>query len=1058
MNHIQTQGYGSPSEWHFLSIWNQLKSSLGEWFYQRFISEPAGIGNRHRYIQHLIDYHCTFRGLSPPTDIRLILSDVFVEPDVQPSTTAEVTHRRALLAQRAQANPSIWDYLATHQTLLIVGPPGSGKTTLLAHMALTLSKQNVNRRATEGLPILIKLRDHNHIINKTSTYTLAEATRRTLRANQMSEVPPANWFAKELEKGQCVVMFDGLDEVSHQPRVVAWLKQQLDLYPSNQFVVTSRYTEHAGFEHLTRLSLQPFTDEQIQEFIKNWYLTSQLAISDNEWHAQMQAQLGSESLIQLISDLNLKHLARNPLLLTIMSTLHHHEWQEHDHRFAEPIALPTTQIGLYSAFCTLLLKESGREFGLTAAQIQRLLQTLAYHMMSDKKSIIQGADAHKVLYVPLDLECRNPQVREFLQTIAEYSGLLEENKGYSFINRTFQEYFAAMHVQQKWLAPELVNFVYLNDPWWYETIHLYGACFDTTSVIATCLSHTPLTRSMLRLIARYTEGLYQVEPQVMARLDKKLQTQIESPDIDATERALIANILLSFHLRQLVPVDQQLSVANTLVTNAHYHLFFDEQAQNDVSLVQPAEWYEGMYPADEALNPVTGVPFTDALRFCQWLSERSQTACHYRLPYAGEFSRLLSDTSYWSYCQSAQLYKLENEKPLDFSLDLLGNKLYMTMVRDLCQYGELAHERALLLILDLDEIQTQHDAVALASQFVHDRAHKCVLDHSGQQMMVKKPLTGEDAHFVAKFITERLISVLRQKPGFRINKSHATNSYSTTLAEAYFELYERLTQYQEGDHAQGGIRLVASHSVASTSTTTLSEHQANHYHFVVHPSKEEARQEDEAKRAHLPLPAAQTTAIELVDEAKHGKFARRHDPQRVIQKKICLLGDMGVGKTSLMRRFVTGYFDERYLSTVGVNISRKTLIRPNNTMNMLLWEIEGADGLKKKHLNFLRGVSGAIIVCDLSRHHTLLTLERYTKQLRELNPSAAIVLVANKADLPIQRVISDDELHAIAHKLNAPYLLASAKTDTQVNEAFSLLADQIELQKSIKREKVAIAV
>jgi len=1055
MNQIQTQGYRSPSEWHFLSIWNQLKSSLGEWFYERLISEPAAIDYRHRYIQHLIDYHCSFRGLSPPTDMRLILPDVFVEPHVQPSATAQVGHLRGLSAQSAQANPSIWHYLATHQTLLIVGPPGSGKTTLLAHMALTLSKQNVNRHATERLPILIKLRDQNHIINKTSTYTLAEATRRTLRANQMSEVPPASWFAKQLEKGQCVVMFDGLDEVSHQPRVIAWVKQQLDLYPSHQFVVTSRYTEHAGFEHLTRLSIQPFTDEQIQHFIKKLYLTCQLAISDNEWHARMQAQLGSESLIQLISDLNLKHLARNPLLLTIMSTLHHHEWQEHDHRFAEPIALPTTQIGLYSAFCTLLLKESGREFGLTPAQTQRVLQTLAYHMMTYKKSVIQGASAHKVLYVPLDVECRNPQVREFLQTVAEYSGLLEENKGYSFISRTFQEYFAAMHVQQKWLAPELVNSVYLNDPWWHETIHLYGACFDTTSVIATCLSHTPLTLSMLRLIARYTEGLYQVEPEVMARLEKRLHKEIESPDLDPTRRALLSNILLSFHLKQLVPVDQQISVANTLVTNAHYHLFFDEQAQHDASLVQPAEWYEGIYPADEALNPVTGVPFTDALRFCQWLSERSQTACHYRLPYAGEFCRLLSDTSYWSYCQSDQLYKLENEKPLNLSLDLLGNKLYMTLVRDLCQYGEMAHERALLLILDLDEIEDQHDAVALASQFVYDRAHKCVLDHSGKQMIVNKRLTREDAHFVAKFITERLISVLRQKQGFRVNKSHTTDSYSTTLAEAYFELYERLTQYQEGEHAQGGIRLVASYGVAST--TTSSEHQANHYHFAISPSKEQAHEEDDANSPLLRLPAAQTTAIELVDEPRHGKFARRHDPQRVIQKKICLLGDMGVGKTSLMRRFVTGYFDERYLSTVGVNISRKTLIRPTCTMNMLLWEIEGADGLKKKHLNFLRGVSGAIIVCDLTRYHTLLTLERYTKQLRELNPSAAIVLVANKADLPIQRVISDNELHAIAHKLSAPYLLASAKTDTQINEAFYLLAEQIEQQKSIKQEKVETA-
>ncbi len=1051
MNQIRTQGYGTSSDWHFLAIWDQFKAYFSQWFYENLISEPAAIDYRHRYIQHLIDYHYSFRGLSPPTEMRLFLTDVFIEPHLRPSAPASVNHSSALPPQSTQPNASIWHYLDAQQSLLIVGPPGSGKTTLLAHMALTLSKQDTTHHAIERLPILLKLCNHNHIINKTSTYTLAEAIRRTLRASQMSEVPPMNWFTKQLEQGQCVIMFDGLDEVSHLPRVTAWVKQQFERYPNNKFITTSRYTEHVGFEHLTRLSIEPFADEQRQSFIKKWYLACQLAVSDNEWHAQMQAKLGSESLIQLISDLNLKHLATNPLLLTIMSTLHHREWQEHDHRFADPIKLPTTQIGLYSAFCSLLLEESGNKVGLAPIQIQRVLQALAYHMMTYKKSVIQRTDAYKVLYVPLDMESRNPQVSEFLQTVAEYSSLLEENKGYSFINRTFQEYFAAMHVQQKWLAPELVNAEHLNDPWWYETIHLYGACFDMTSVIATCLSQTSLTLSMLRLVTRYAQGLYQVEPAVLVRLEKRLHTEIESADIDPIRRTLVANILLSFHLKRLVPIDQQTSVANTLVANAYYKLFFDEQAQDHVSLVQPTGWDEGMYPVDQALKPVTGVPSTDAIRFCQWLTKRSQTASHYRVPYAGEFSSLLADTSYWSYCQNKQLYKLENQKPLNLSLDSLGHQLYLTLVQDLRQYGEVAHERALLLILDLDEIDTLSEAMTLACQFAHDRAHKCLLDHSGKKMSVKKRLAFEDANFVAKFITERLINVLRQKPGFRVNDSDAADSPSTTLAKAYFELYEQLTHYQEGEHAQGGIRLVTSHSIAST--TSSEQNHANHYHFVIEPSKKEADQ-DNTKRSHLPLPAAQTTAIELIDEPTDGKFAKRYDPKRVIQRKTCLLGDMGVGKTSLMRRFVTGYFDERYLSTVGVNISRKTLIRQTSTINMLLWEIEGADGLKKKHLNFLRGVSGAIIVCDLTRYHTLLTLERYAKQLRELNPSAAIVLVANKADLPIKRVISDDELHAIAHKLNAPYLLTSAKTDTQVNEAFSLLADQIEQKKSIKRQKV----
>ncbi|MGB0389590.1 MAG: Rab family GTPase, partial [Ardenticatenaceae bacterium] len=166
--------------------------------------------------------------------------------------------------------------------------------------------------------------------------------------------------------------------------------------------------------------------------------------------------------------------------------------------------------------------------------------------------------------------------------------------------------------------------------------------------------------------------------------------------------------------------------------------------------------------------------------------------------------------------------------------------------------------------------------------------------------------------------------------------------------------------------------------------------------------------------------------------------------QPLIQKKICVLGDAGVGKTSLLQRFVEGRFDERYLSTIGVNILRKTLRRSSCRMNMLLWEIEGGYGFKKAHLAYLQGVTGAIMVCDLTRNETLAALERYVEQLRALNPAALFVIVGNKVDLLEKRVITDRELNALSKKLGCPYLLTSAKTGTQVDDAFTLLADQIE--------------
>jgi GTPase SAR1 family protein len=68
-----------------------------------------------------------------------------------------------------------------------------------------------------------------------------------------------------------------------------------------------------------------------------------------------------------------------------------------------------------------------------------------------------------------------------------------------------------------------------------------------------------------------------------------------------------------------------------------------------------------------------------------------------------------------------------------------------------------------------------------------------------------------------------------------------------------------------------------------------------------------------------------------------------HPRSKVIQAKICLLGDFAVGKTSLVRQFVEGRFDEKYLSTIGVKVSRKIVSRPNLELHFLLWDLAGRE-------------------------------------------------------------------------------------------------------------------
>jgi small GTP-binding protein len=165
-----------------------------------------------------------------------------------------------------------------------------------------------------------------------------------------------------------------------------------------------------------------------------------------------------------------------------------------------------------------------------------------------------------------------------------------------------------------------------------------------------------------------------------------------------------------------------------------------------------------------------------------------------------------------------------------------------------------------------------------------------------------------------------------------------------------------------------------------------------------------------------------------------------------VQKKVCLLGDFAVGKTSLIRRYVEGRFDEKYLSTIGVKISRKVLQRPDHELNLLIWDLAGGDDIDQLSRRYLLGAVGALLVCDLTRPETLDVIRRYAKVMHEVNRDSALILAGNKADLEEERALDDQRLADEAEALSLPWLLTSAKDGQGVEEAFELLAGEIEQQ------------
>jgi len=161
-----------------------------------------------------------------------------------------------------------------------------------------------------------------------------------------------------------------------------------------------------------------------------------------------------------------------------------------------------------------------------------------------------------------------------------------------------------------------------------------------------------------------------------------------------------------------------------------------------------------------------------------------------------------------------------------------------------------------------------------------------------------------------------------------------------------------------------------------------------------------------------------------------------------LQKKVCMLGAVGVGKTSLVRRFVESIFSERYQATVGVKIDRKTVTLGATTINLMLWDLQGEAEHQASRLEYLRGSAGYLVVADATRADTLTAAEGLAARAAALVPGAPWLLVINKVDLEAESVITPARLAELQH-LGWSVLRTSARTGQGVEETFGELARRL---------------
>ena len=175
--------------------------------------------------------------------------------------------------------------------------------------------------------------------------------------------------------------------------------------------------------------------------------------------------------------------------------------------------------------------------------------------------------------------------------------------------------------------------------------------------------------------------------------------------------------------------------------------------------------------------------------------------------------------------------------------------------------------------------------------------------------------------------------------------------------------------------------------------------------------------------------------------------------------KLLLVGDSGVGKSSILSRYVDELYTEEFISTVGVDFKIKTIDIHNQVCKIQVWDTAGQERFKSITSVYYKGANGCIVVYDITNKDSFDHVHNWLTELETYAPiGIPILLVGNKSDMTKDRMVSEEDGIQLAKDYNLDFVETSAKKNDNIDTAFLSLSEKIKvIQKPIRDKQIDIS-